>query len=101
MKIDLIINPCVYQLRAWCQEATDAGAAGISTAGEKQVKALQKKLTDIKVNTSTAGQHSVRFGDNPETLSLGTIGVETPFGTIYFAVMPTNTPFLLCLSDMD
>lgn len=79
----------------------DTGAARISTAGENQVKALQDKLPNIIVNTFTARQHSVRFGDNPETFSLGTVGVNTPFGATYFAVMPTNTSFLLCLSDID
>jgi hypothetical protein len=71
----------------------DTGAAGVFTAGEPQVKILQKRLT--------AGQHKISFGDNPEIFSLGTIGVKTPFGNVYFAVMPTNTPFLFCLADMD
>jgi hypothetical protein len=31
----------------------------------------------------------------------GTIDVKTPFGNVYFAVMPTNTPFLFCLADMN
>ncbi|KAI0997435.1 hypothetical protein K3495_g10751 [Podosphaera aphanis] len=79
----------------------DTGAAGISTAGENQVKALQKKLPSIELDTSTAGRYSVRFGDNPDTQSLGTVDVKTPFGMICFAVMPSNTPFLLCLSDTD
>ena len=78
----------------------DTGAAGVSTAGKNQVQALQKVM-DIEVDTSTAGQHRVRFGDNPENASLGTVGVETPFGTINFQVVPTDTPFLFCLSDMD
>lgn len=79
----------------------DTGAAGISTAGENQVKALQKKIPSTKIDTSTAGQHRVRFGDNPESISLGTVAVETPFGSIDFQVVPANTPFLFCLSDMD
>jgi hypothetical protein len=79
----------------------DTGAAGVSTAGEPQVKALQKRFPKVTVDTSTAGQHKISFGDNPEILSLGTIDVETPFGNVYFAVMPTNTPFLYCLANMD
>jgi hypothetical protein len=78
----------------------DTGAAGIFTAGELQVKALQLKFPGVTMNSSTAG-HKVKFGDNPESTFLGTIAVETPFGTICFAVMPTNTPFLLCLADMN
>jgi hypothetical protein len=48
----------------------------------------------------TAG-HKVKFGNNPESTFLETVAVETPFGTIRFAVMPTNTSFLLCLANMD
>jgi hypothetical protein len=79
----------------------DTVAAGVSTAGEPQVKALQKRFPKITVDTSTAGQHKIFFGDNPEILSLETIGVETPFGNVYFAVMPINNPFLFCLADMN
>jgi hypothetical protein len=79
----------------------DTGAAGVSTAGEPQVKALQKKFPKIMIDTSTAGQHKISFGNNPEILSLGIIGVETPFGNVYFAVMLINTPFLFCLANMD
>jgi hypothetical protein len=79
----------------------DTDAAGVSTAGEPQVKALQKRFPKVTVDTSTAGQHKISFGNNPEILSLGIIDVETPFGNVYFAVMPINTPFLFCLTDMN
>jgi hypothetical protein len=78
----------------------DTGAAGISTADEPQVKVLQLKFPGIIINSSTIG-YKVKFGNNPESTSLGTVAVETPFGTICFAVMLINTPFLLCLADMD
>src|SRR5205807_10195518 len=78
----------------------DTGAAGVSTAGERQATALQR-LQKVKVNTTTAGNYRIRFGDSPEYVSIGTVVVATPFGAITFAVMPTNTPFLLCLADMD
>jgi hypothetical protein len=79
----------------------DTGAAGVSTAGEPQVKVLQKGFPKVTVDTLTAGQHKIFFDDNSEILSLGTIGVEIPFGNVYFAVMPINTPFLFCLADMN
>jgi hypothetical protein len=79
---------------------SDIGAADISTAGEPQVKTLQLKFPNVTMDSSTAG-HKVKFGDNPESTFLKTIAVETPFGTIRFAVMPINTPFLLCLANMD
>jgi hypothetical protein len=79
----------------------DTGAAGTSTAGELQVKALQRKLPYVTINTATAGNHKVRFGDGPEKSFLGTANVQTPFGTINFAIMPINTLFLLCLANMN
>jgi hypothetical protein len=78
----------------------DTGAAGISTAGEPQMRALQLKFPNVTINSFIAG-HKVKFDNNPESTFLGTIAVETPFRTIRFAVMLTNTPFLLCLANMD
>jgi hypothetical protein len=78
----------------------NTGAAGIFIAGEPQVKALQLKFPNVTMDSSIAG-HRVKFGNNPESTFLGTVAVETPFGTIRFAVMLTNTPFLLCLANMD
>jgi hypothetical protein len=77
----------------------DTGAAGISTAGIHQVQALQH-ITNAVIDTSTAGQHNVRFGAGNAT-SIGTVTVETPIGSIDFQVLPTSTPFLLSLQDMD
>jgi hypothetical protein len=78
----------------------DSGAAGISSAGEPQVLALQKRDPTIQLNTSTAGSNRIRFGKGTATVK-GVIRVPTPLGTITFYVVPTNTPFLLCLQDMD
>lgn len=77
----------------------DTGAAGISTAGLEQVKALQRQM-NISIDETTAGQHQIRFGKG-EASSIGSINIPTPLGHICFEVVPTNTPFLLCLKDMD
>ena len=79
----------------------DTGAAGVSTAGEQQIQALQRNFPGIKIDVSTAGQHRVRFGDSSEHASLGTVQVPTVFGSISFQAIPNNTPFLLCIRDMD
>ena len=78
----------------------DTGAAGVSTAGEPQFRALQRQDPSIKLDTSTAGQQRIRFGKG-EAVSKGTATVLTPLGPITFHVIPANTPFLLCLQDMD
>lgn len=71
----------------------DTGAAGVSTAGEKQTRALMRLRPDIRVNRLTAGDHIVHFGKG-STTSIGTIEVPTPIGRINFEVVPTSTPFL-------
>ena len=78
----------------------DTGAAGVSTAGEPQVRALQQLDTSIQIDQSTAGQHTIRFGKGT-AISLGTIRVKTPLGYIIFHVVPANTPFLFYIRDMD
>ncbi|KIM93291.1 hypothetical protein OIDMADRAFT_138097 [Oidiodendron maius Zn] len=78
----------------------DSGAAGVSTAGEPQFRALQRIDPTIQLDTTTAGLHRIKFGKG-EAISRGTIQVPTPVGTITFHVIPTNTPFLFCIQDMD
>jgi len=78
----------------------DTGAAGVSTAGEPQVQALQQLDSSVQIDQSTAGQHKIRFGKGT-AISLGTVQVQTPLGYITFHVVPVNTPFLFCISDMD
>jgi hypothetical protein len=78
----------------------NTGAAGIFTAGEPQMRALQLKFPNIIMDSFTAS-HKMKFGNNPESTFLGTVAVETSFRTIRFAVMPINTPFLLCLANMN
>jgi hypothetical protein len=72
----------------------------VSTAGEPQFTALQRLDPSIRLNTSTAGQQRIKFGKG-EAISIGTATVPTPLGPITFHVVPANTPFLLCLQDMD
>ena len=79
---------------------SDSGAAGVSTAGEPQTIALQRLDSIVQLNTSTAGQHTIRFGKGMAT-SLKTIKVSTPLGIITFHVVSANTPFLFCIQDMD
>lgn len=78
----------------------DRGAAGVSTAGKQQFHALQKIQPEVKLDHSSKGDHKIRFGKGT-AMSLGTACVKTPLGPINFHIVPTNTPFLLCLQDMD
>lgn len=79
----------------------DTGAAGASTVGEAQLKAYQELNPSVTVNTKRAGEQRISFADNPPKSSLGTVLIPTPFGTMTFHVLPANTPFLMCLNDLD
>ena len=76
----------------------DSGAAGKSSAGEAQVKALQQHM-NLHIDTTGAGE-SISFGVTPAEIK-GTVVVDTLLGKIIFHVVSTNTPFLICLKDMD
>lgn len=78
----------------------DSGASGISTAGRSQVQALKALQPGLQIDKSTARRHKIKFGTG-EALSEGTVTVDTPLGKIEFHVVPAETPFLLCIQDMD
>ena len=77
----------------------DTGAAGLNTGGFPQFQALQK-ITNVQLDTSTASK-KVRFGPGDLVSSHGTYTVLTPLSNIVFHVLPINTPFLLCLQEID
>jgi hypothetical protein len=79
----------------------DTRASGVSSAGEPQFIALRRLDPKVRLNTSRAGEQKIKFGDRDPKPSLGTINVDTPISTITFHVLPTNTPFLFYLKDID
>lgn len=78
----------------------DTGAANRSTAGFAQFQALKRHINNLHIDKSTGGSVNVQFGIGKSS-SIGSTAVSTPIGTVVFHVMPTNTPFLLSLADMD
>ncbi|KAL3702992.1 hypothetical protein TMatcc_010179 [Talaromyces marneffei ATCC 18224] len=79
----------------------DTGAAEHSTAGYPQYLAYRKTAKNVILDTSTAGQASIRFGPGESIKSIGSIDVPTPIGTIRFHILEVMTPFLLSIKDMD
>ncbi|KAI9034746.1 Ribonuclease H-like domain, partial [Aspergillus affinis] len=77
----------------------DTGASSKSTAVYGQFQALQN-TENITLDTSTAGQVNVQFGIGI-TSSIGSAKVSTPIGNIQFYIVNADTPFLLCLADID
>ncbi|UQC75134.1 uncharacterized protein CLUP02_01787, partial [Colletotrichum lupini] len=52
-------------------------------------------------NTLIVGIIRISFGLGKEIVALGTVEIETHFGTITFYILPVNTLFLLYLKDID
>ncbi|UQC75471.1 uncharacterized protein CLUP02_02125, partial [Colletotrichum lupini] len=52
-------------------------------------------------NTLIAGITRISFSLGKEIVTLGTVKIETYFGTITFYILPINTLFLLYLKDID
>jgi hypothetical protein len=78
----------------------DTGASKKSTAGYGQFQALQRVNQNIRLDTLTKGQVSVQFGIGIAS-SIGTVEVNSLIGKVHFHVVHADTPFLLCLADMD
>lgn len=54
----------------------------------------------IKLDKTTARSTNIVFGID-SAQSIGKVNFETPIETIAFHIMPVNTLFLLCFTDMD
>lgn len=79
----------------------DSGASKKSTAGYSQYIAYQETQdTPAAMDLSTKGSVSVQFGIGA-TDSIGSIHMPTPLGNVEFHIVDVDTPFLLCLADMD
>ena len=78
----------------------DIRAAGISTAGEPQLQALQRTNASLRLDRTVAGDHRIRFGKG-SIIAKGIVTVDTLLGPITFYIVLENTPFLYCIQDID
>ena len=78
----------------------DTGASKKSTAGYGQYLAYKATNDNADIDTTQTGAVNVQFGIG-STASIGSVKVKTPIGLVDFHVVKADTPFLLCLADMD
>lgn len=79
----------------------DTGASKSSTAGWGQYLAYQQAVdATASIDSNTAGAINVQFGIG-STPSIGSLTISTPVGIIEFHIVEADTPFLLCLADLD
>ena len=79
----------------------DTGAAKSSTGGLEQFLALQRDIPSLKLDKAWDGNVSVRFGVEGPLNAIGVGLVTTPTGKIHFQIIPSLSPFLIFLQDMD
>jgi hypothetical protein len=70
-----------------------------STAGYEQYLTYTKTYSE-KIDISRAGIVRVQFGIET-TSSIESIIIQTPISKVEFHIVQADTPFLLCLADMD
>ena len=58
-------------------------------------------MLSVCLDEAKAGNAVIRFGPSKTISSIGLAVVPTPFGNIDFYILPQNTPFLLCLDNID
>jgi hypothetical protein len=71
-----------------------------STTGYRQFQALQRVDQTIRLDTSTKEQVSIQFGISIASF-IRTVEVNSLISKVHFHVIYTNTPFLLCLANIN
>jgi hypothetical protein len=73
----------------------------MSTTGYRQYLAYRNTITDnIDIDTSQIKAINIQFGIGSTTL-IGSVIVKTLISPVDFHVVKADTPFLLCLADID
>ena len=88
-----------YTKKKFFEVMIDTGASAYSTAGYGQFLAYSK-IIETAINLAKAGAVNVQF-DIGSISSIGSITIATPIGQAEFHVVEADTPFLLCLADLD
>ncbi|CAD6499506.1 BgTH12-03618 [Blumeria graminis f. sp. triticale] len=88
-------NDCVFH-----GLLVDTGAAGRSTVGLGQFRALQQLCGDLKLDRTQAGKVNISGIGAGIFSSIGAVVLNTPIGQISFHLISCNIPFLLELSNM-
>jgi hypothetical protein len=72
-----------------------------STADYRQYLIYKNTTMDnIDIDTTQIGAINVQFGIRSAAL-IGSVIVKTPIGPVNFYVIKADTPFLLCLTNID
>jgi hypothetical protein len=77
----------------------DTKASKHSIVGYSQFLTLQK-INKVQLNESIRGTVSIQFKIG-STSSINSIKVATLIGTVKFYIVKVDTPFLLCLADIN
>src|ERR1700722_13122450 len=77
------------------------GASKKSTAGYRQYLAYKTTIdNNTDINITQNGAVNIQFGISL-TVLIRSVKVKTPIGLVNFHAVKADTPFLLCLADID
>src|SRR6266568_3363674 len=90
-----------YTLKEFYSIIINIGTSKKSTIGYRQYL-IYKTTTDnnIDINITQTRAINVQFGIGL-TISIRSVIVKTPIGLVDFYIIKVDTPFLLCLTDID
>ncbi len=78
----------------------DTGASKHFTAGYGQFMTYTRDIKDTTIDIAKAGAIHVQLGIGSIS-SMGSVLIQTTIGHIKFHIVKADTPFFLCLADMD
>src|ERR1700723_4585224 len=79
----------------------DIGSSKKSTIGYRQYLVYRTTISNnTDINITQTGAVNVQFGISLTTL-IGLVAVKTLIGLVNFHIVKVDTPFLLCLIDID
>jgi len=78
----------------------DTSTSKKSTAGYRQYLIYKATNNNIDINTTQTRAVNVQFGISSTAL-IRLVAVKTPISLVNFYIVKVNTPFLLCLADID
>jgi len=90
-----------YTPREFYGVIINTSASKKSTAGYRQYLAYKTTINDnTDIDITQTGAVNIQFGIGL-TVLIRLVAVKTLIGLVNFHIVKTDTPFLLCLADMD
>ena len=79
----------------------DIGTSKKSTVGYRQYLTYKATISNnVNINTTQTAAINIQFSIG-STILIRSVAVKTPISLVNFYIVKADTPFLLCLTDID